>query len=500
VAVTSSGVPGKLAQQQTAQNQQALKNADAFAQWLSSTNEVDLPWYLSLAVNQQQYLQERWIYDATPSASIKQVKAFPKTVKPVAKFDANTTKVWTLTNTILKSRGANDYRTLTGTGGGDFGPPKPAATAVPTTPTDIKALQAQLNAQGYTDAQGKPLKVDGIMGPRTKAALAKRDGGQPPSAPVAASGGGGGGKAARGGGGGTTVAAATAPAKPVDPTQFARETYGYLSYFLDDPEIGSFLKSAAEKGWSKEVMQGELFKTQWWQKQSETTRNWLALSKTDPATAEFQITQRTADLTNKASVLGIGLTPDRARQIATDSLRYGWNDTQLQTALANEINFAGVQVGGIATLMQGLTEASKDYLIPISTPTLQSWTKQIIGGTQTEENFKAYLVTQAKSLFPYLANALDTGMSVRQYVDPYVQMAAKTLELNPADIDLTQAKWLAPLQRVDPATGQRGVMSLSDWDREMRMNPTYGYDRTQGARDQAASLSADLARMFGRVG
>lgn len=499
--VTSSGVQGKLALEQAARTEQANRQADAFAQWLTSSGEVDLNWYLTLAANQQQYLQERWIYDATPNNAIGQVKAFPKTIKPLAKFDAKTTATWTITNTILKTRGSSKAMTLTAPpGGGDFGPVKPAAaTAVPTTPAGIKALQTQLNAQGYTDAQGKALKVDGIMGPRTKAALAKRDGGQPPSAPVAASGKGGGGKAA-GGGGGTSVAAATAPTKPVDPTQFARETYGYLSYFLDDPEIGSFLKQAAEKGWSKEVMQGELFKTQWWQKQSETTRNWLALSKTDPATAEFQISQRTADLSNKASVLGIGLTPDRARQIATDSLRYGWNDTQLQTALANEINFSGVQVGGIATLMQGLTQASGDYLIPISTPTLQSWTKQIIGGTQTEENFKAYLITQAKSLFPYLANALDTGMSVRQYVDPYVQMAAKTLELNPADIDLTQAKWLAPLQRVDPATGQRGVMSLSDWDREMRMNPTYGYDRTQGARDQAASLSADLARMFGRVG
>lgn len=430
----------------------------------------------------------------------------------------NTTKTYLQSLTAGMQTGGGNFGPALGPPKPPLGPPAPptaaatsqnvwagantegssSARSVPTTPEGVKALQAELNAQGFTDQQGKPLKVDGIMGPRTKAALAKRDGGQPAGAP--AGGGGGGRGGGGGGGGGTTVAPATAPAKPVDPTQFARETYGYLAYFLDDPEIGAFLHQAAEKGWSKEVMQGELFKTQWWQKQAETTRNWLVLQKTDPATAEWQIANKTQELTNRASVLGIGLTPDRARQIATDALRYGWTDTQLQTALASEINFAGLQVGGVRGLMQDLTQATTDYLVPISDPTLQSWTKQIIGGTQTEENFRTYLIDQAKSLFPYLANALDTGLSVRQYVDPYVQMAAKTLELNPADIDLTQAKWLAPLQRVDPQTGERGVMSLSDWDREMRMNPTYGYDRTQGARDQAAQIASDLSRMFGRVG
>jgi flagellum-specific peptidoglycan hydrolase FlgJ len=38
---------------------------------------------------------------------------------------------------------------------------------------DIKALQGFLNANGFTDYEGKPLEIDGKEGPRTKAAKAK---------------------------------------------------------------------------------------------------------------------------------------------------------------------------------------------------------------------------------------------------------------------------------------------------------------------------------------
>lgn len=39
----------------------------------------------------------------------------------------------------------------------------------------IKAIQRNMNAAGFTDFEGKPLKVDGVIGKRTESAMLKRD-------------------------------------------------------------------------------------------------------------------------------------------------------------------------------------------------------------------------------------------------------------------------------------------------------------------------------------
>ncbi len=40
-------------------------------------------------------------------------------------------------------------------------------------------------------------------------------------------------------------------------------------------------------------------------------------------------------------------------------------------------------------------------------------------------------------------------------------------------------------------------MSLSDWQRTLKTDTSYGYDKTQGARSEAADLTSKLASLFG---
>jgi hypothetical protein len=110
---------------------------------------------------------------------------------------------------------------------------------------------------------------------------------------------------------------------------------------------------------------------------------------------------------------------------------------------------------------------------------------------------KGYAIEQAKSLFPGLTAALDAGQTVDQYADPYKQIATQELNVNPADIQWTDPKWMKALNQVDPKTGARTSMSLDQWLSTLRTDPTYGYDQTNKAGQQAAQLATQLSQRFG---
>ncbi len=100
------------------------------------------------------------------------------------------------------------------------------------------------------------------------------------------------------------------------------------------------------------------------------------------------------------------------------------------------------------------------------------------------------------SLFPSLKNALDSGVTVAQYVEPYRQMAAQTLEINPDDVDFMSPKYSQALFQNSP-DGKRTSMSLADFGTYLRKQPEFR--QTKAANEQAASMTNYITELFGRV-
>lgn len=281
-----------------------------------------------------------------------------------------------------------------------------------------------------------------------------------------------------------------------DPAAFARSTYGYLGAFLDDGTIGPILKRAAAEGWSAERLRGALFATDWWQTTSSRMREWDAKEKLDPAAAEADLAARAAELQDQARTLGITLSGPRLREIARDSLRFGWNEAQLRNALAAEVE--RVPRMAAPSMRQGFKKMAADYAIPLSDAALDGWVIRAVRGDETEDTFRAYAMEQAKSLFPTIAAAIDAGQTVRQYADPYLQVAAQALGVAPDAMDLQDPKWLAGLVAVDE-TGNRRPMTLDEWQRHVKADPRYGYDRSANGIRDAYSTGLAIGERFGKV-
>jgi hypothetical protein len=310
--------------------------------------------------------------------------------------------------------------------------------------------------------------------------------------------------------------------------------YGYLAAFLDHPEVGDILRRAAREGWSQQRLQAELQKTQWWRETTESQRQFDALLEQSPQEAQAAIETRRGELSALADSLGVRVDDDRLNEIAQDSLRYGWSQQQVRTAVTAEYEYgggtetvenpmtrgqtrkrgrgpagraagdtitvttpnAGEEYGLAGQTAREIRAMAGQYLVPISDRALERWTEQIVRGETDMEGFNSYLVEQAKSLFPGMAAALDKGVTVAQYADPYRQIAARELEIAPESIDLNDPRYRAMLDQVN-SKGERVSMTLSESAEYLRKLPEW--QQTRGANERAASLTESILRTFGAV-
>lgn len=295
----------------------------------------------------------------------------------------------------------------------------------------------------------------------------------------------------------TKPAVKTAAMSNADILAYARANYGYLAAFLSMPEVGPILLKAAKGGWDSNRLLGALAPTKWWKTTTASARTFDAEAKLDPATNNRKIANAMATISSQATQSGLNLSTATLRQIAHDSLRLGWTNEQTQQALGHQFHY-NAKAATQAPVVDQIKQLAAQYLVPISDANMQKWGQQLIGGEIDAQNLEGYLKAQAKSLFPSLAPAIDSGVTVRQYVSPYAQLAVQNgVAAGEQDVNWMDPKWQKALFQVDPKTGVRTAMSLSDWQTTIRTDPAFGYDKTAQAKQTSADLASQLSQLAG---
>lgn len=424
-------------------------------------------------------------------------------------------KVWPEVTDYKFSEPAPKPKRSSGPAGTVWGRPTFGGTASPAPAAapqiDPFALQRGLAALGYDVGP-----IDGIIGPRTRAAIQKWQADGSPPFPS------GGAPAAQpapstlmsdlGGGGGVapTGAAPGGAAIPESPTknmsdaeidQYIRDNYGGFAWALDIPEISVILRQAVREDWPQGKMEGRIQQTDWWRTTAPTVRAFLSESNRDPKAMEVRIGNAVDGIYRYMNQLGLDwVTPERAWALAVDSIKFGWTAEKTQQTLHAEFQWhanVGTTPDRGDMMADKLRLTADQYLVPLSEPTLQQWVNQILSGQVDENGFELYMRTQAKGLFPTLSAALDRGITVRQYIEPYAQVTARELEMNPTDIDWTDRKWIKAFTQIDPKSGERTAMSLADWIAEVRSNPEYGWQNTTGAKETTMELAQKIGERWG---
>lgn len=303
--------------------------------------------------------------------------------------------------------------------------------------------------------------------------------------------------------------------------------YGYLAAFLDEPEVGDILRRGARNGWTEQQLEQALQGTSWWKTTTDASRKWMAQQEQNPGEAQATLATRVSEAQTLARSLGVNISEAKLSEIAESSLKLGWGQPQLRSAITAQYEYGdendtgqgrrgpggprgravagaeqdasggpGGEFGFAAETIRGVKEMAGQYLVPVSDAMLEKWTEQIVRGETDMNGFNAYVVEQAKSLFPGMAGALDKGVTVAQYADPYKQIAARELEIAPESIDLNDPRYRKMLDQTD-AKGNRVSMTLSESAEYLRKLPEW--QQTRGANEKAASLTENILKTFGAV-
>jgi hypothetical protein len=277
--------------------------------------------------------------------------------------------------------------------------------------------------------------------------------------------------------------------------------YPQAMAIITQPGVAAVYVQAVKEGWSGDRLEAALENTEWWKTSPAPVRAWQALQATDPATAAQKgaDTKRLFDDISKQ----IGLTAPPDFTLFARAVSEGWDANRIKYELIATTNWGGglyPQGGEIGASAATVNSMANDYGVPLSDQTKVQWGRQLAQGAITPDSVKGYLIEQAKSLYPGLTAALDQGITVKQYADPYIQLAQQETGLNPADVNLTDQKWMSLLNKVDPKTGARVSMSLDEALGAIRSDSAWGYDTSAQGRAAATQLADNLAKTFGATG
>jgi hypothetical protein len=99
--------------------------------------------------------------------------------------------------------------------------------------------------------------------------------------------------------------------------------------------------------------------------------------------------------------------------------------------------------------------------------------------------------------YGHLSNLLDQGMTMESIASAYKTTASRLLELNPNAIDMSTGAFEQAVTFGED--GKKRLMTNGEWEKLLRTDPQYGWEKTNNAKEEARSLSANIAQAFGRI-
>jgi hypothetical protein len=136
---------------------------------------------------------------------------------------------------------------------------------------------------------------------------------------------------------------------------------------------------------------------------------------------------------------------------------------------------------------------ARQYGFTMSRGRLDELARNIARGVRTIEDYEGYFRQRAENLFPGLQRQIREGQTVRDVLEPYLNMAAEELGIPVSAMATTDQKWLKAIN------GKDGPMDGDDWLRTLRTNRRYGWDNSNNGRRQGAILAEQLGRSLGAI-
>jgi hypothetical protein len=271
----------------------------------------------------------------------------------------------------------------------------------------------------------------------------------------------------------------------------AKATFGAYSYLLDDnmglgADVADVLRKAVELEYDDAFFVTQIEGTKWFKTNDEKKRSFDLL---DPATKERAIELKMFEIKNNFG--DVFKDPGSLRKVAIETARAGMSDQEFSNYV-----YARAFEGKSGNLLlqnkdaQSVRALGSKYFMKLDDKQIQD----VLIGKTTLPDLQANLVMSAKALFPQWSDQFDKGLTLDEIGKPYLGILQDLTERS--DIQSTDPMMLRALE-LDSETGK--AKSLTKWMKEVKTDPSYGYQYTTKANKDALNLSTTFARIFGQV-
>lgn len=205
----------------------------------------------------------------------------------------------------------------------------------------------------------------------------------------------------------------------------------------------------------------------------------------------------------KSLVGDLGFDSTDFSKFLSDAINYGWDNDVLKQKTYEEV-FRRNPDGTLAN-PTALARARKSndflnvqliatkYFNKASDSTIES----VLTGRITTEDFQRQQREIAKAKYGHLAPLIDQGVTLDDLATNFKTSAARLLEVDPETIDMGSADYEIALNYGEE--GKKRVMTTGEWERMLRTDSRYGWEKTENAKAEARSLASNIAQAFGRI-
>lgn len=303
-------------------------------------------------------------------------------------------------------------------------------------------------------------------------------------------------------GGGTPMDASVGGKNPVAKLSDAElaEQYGFTLAFLNaNKEIKSLFKQMVSGGWEKEKFQAKLRETKWWKTHSEEERSYLTLQFTDPATAKQKMQQavvRATQLAKQIGLTGAQVSAANIKSYAYLIVAKGYDESQLRHLMGQKLSLTSASHKGEAgEVWEEISAYGYQMGVKMADAWIATRVKNVATGLGSVQDAKNDLQNLAKAQFPQWAKQIDSGQTVMDIAQPYLQSMSQILELPPGQINLFDPTIKNTLNWVNPGTLQKEAKPLWQFENELRSDPRW--KQTKNAQDSLMGVAHQVLADFG---
>jgi len=304
------------------------------------------------------------------------------------------------------------------------------------------------------------------------------------------------GGAPSGGGEVTKVGSLTVP--KLDAAELA-EQYGFTSAFLNsNSELKKLFQQAVKEGMSTDKFSAKLKDTSWFKNNSESQRKFLVLKFTDPATANSQYDQAKTNARVIAEKMGIRdkWTDKYVQNAAYQMVSRGWSEAQVRNYLGQYINLdKNVHQGEAGEIWNELASYQYSMGVQMSGDWFAQATRSTIRGLSSIQDYKNLIQNQAAAQFPQWSKQINSGQTVADIAQPYMQSMSQILELPAGSVNLFDPTIKSSLNWTNPATAKKEAMPLWQYENTLRQDPRW--KKTTNAQNSLMQVGHQVLADFG---